>query len=70
MNKHSFSTWFSLSLIFLGLAQLAHAHRLISGNENKIDLIPGGIRVISPPGYNSISIIELPGHPASIRAIP
>jgi DNA-binding beta-propeller fold protein YncE len=61
------SRWAPVTFIFLALAARAFAQIIISGNENKIDLISGTPKVITPLGPDSISILNFSKFPPSVQ---
>jgi DNA-binding beta-propeller fold protein YncE len=60
-----------LILILLAAAWPARAARLvISGNENKIDLISGAPRVIKPEAGDSLTILDYSKFPPTVQHLP
>ena len=57
----------SIALLCLSLTTPASAQLVLSGNENKIDLTSGGIRVIPPTGPDSISILDFSTFPPMVQ---
>ena len=57
----------SIALLCLSLTLPASAQLVISGNENKVDLISGAPRVIPPTGPDSISILDFSTFPPKVQ---
>ncbi|MHC1769930.1 MAG: YncE family protein [Verrucomicrobiia bacterium] len=58
-----------LLVVLAGLCAGAHAQWMLSGNENKIDLTSGAIRVVPPTGPDSISILDFSSFPPKVEHI-
>ena len=56
-------------LLCLTLTGTAGAQLMISGNENKVDLDTGGIRVIPPTAPDSVSILDFSTFPPKVQTI-
>jgi DNA-binding beta-propeller fold protein YncE len=61
--------WICAALLCLALATHAHAQLIISGNENKVDLISGGIRVIPATAPDSVSILDFSTFPPKVQTV-
>jgi DNA-binding beta-propeller fold protein YncE len=51
------------------LCELSAAQLMLSGNENKVDLTSGGIRVIPPDGPDSITILDFSTFPPAVAHV-
>ena len=67
MKTQTHALAFGAILLCLTLAGSLRAQLILSGNENKVDLTTGGIRVIPPSGPDSISILNFSSFPPSVQ---
>lgn len=67
MKNHAPQEWIYAALLCLTLTGTVRAQRMLSGNENKVDLITGGIRVIPATAPDSISILDFSTFPPSVQ---
>jgi DNA-binding beta-propeller fold protein YncE len=61
--------WICAGLLCLSMAGPARAQLVLSGNENKIDLTSGAIRVIPATAPDSISILDFSTFPPKIQQV-
>ena len=60
---------FGLAVAALALASLATAQIVVSGNENKIDLVSGAARVVPGAAPDSLTVIDLSVTPPRVRHV-
>ena len=61
--------WICAGLLCVAMAAPTRAQLVLSGNENKIDLISGAIRVIPATAPDSISILDFSTFPPKIQQV-
>ena len=59
--------WICAAFLCVGLAAAVNAQRILSGNENKVDLTTGAPRVITPDGPDSISLLDFSKFPPTVQ---
>lgn len=63
------STFLATVAVSLCAASNVSGQLVLSGNENKVDLISGGPRVIQPTGPDSVSILDFSKFPPTVQHV-